>query len=74
MANLKIVVERHEDGYVAYPVGIRGVVVGQGDTAEEAMDDVKSAIAFHAETFGRDSIAGDSPVLDAFIADAEVAI
>ncbi|MFL6244511.1 MAG: type II toxin-antitoxin system HicB family antitoxin [Thermoanaerobaculia bacterium] len=74
MAHLKIVVEKHEDGYVAYPVGIRGVVVGQGDTYEEAVDDVKSAIAFHAETFGKDALEGDSPVLDAFIADEEVAI
>ena len=74
MAHLKIVVEQHEDGYVAYPVGIRGVVVGQGDTYDEALADVKSAIAFHAETFGKDALEGDSPVLDAFIADAEVAI
>ncbi len=74
MAHLKIVVEQHEDGYVAYPVGIRGVVVGQGDSYEEALNDVKSAIAFHAETFGRDALEGDSRVLDAFIADAEVAI
>jgi predicted RNase H-like HicB family nuclease len=74
MTRLKIVVEKHEDGYVAYPVGVRGVVVGQGDSYEDALDDVKSAIAFHAETFGKDALEGDSPVLDAFIADAEVAI
>lgn len=30
MKNLKILVEQHSDGYVAYPLGIRGVVVGQG--------------------------------------------
>ena len=74
MTRLKIVVEKHEDGYVAYPVGVRGVVVGQGDSYEDALDDVKSAIAFHAETFGKEALEGDSPVLDAFIADAEVAI
>jgi predicted RNase H-like HicB family nuclease len=60
MAHLKIVVEQHEDGYVAYPVGIRGVVVGQGDSYEEAVDDVKSAIAFHADTFGKDALAAPS--------------
>ena len=60
MAHLKIVVEKHEDGYVAYPVGIRGVVVGQGDSYEEAMADVKSAIAFHADTFGKDALAASS--------------
>ncbi|MBM3748753.1 MAG: type II toxin-antitoxin system HicB family antitoxin, partial [Acidobacteria bacterium] len=38
---LKIIVEKHEDGYVAYPLGIKGVVVGQGDSYEEALADVK---------------------------------
>ena len=27
---LKIIVEKHPDGYVAYPLGMKGVVVGQG--------------------------------------------
>ena len=50
---LKIVVEKHSDGYVAYPLGLaRGVVVGQGDNYESALADVRSAIAFHLETFG----------------------
>ncbi len=49
---LEIVVEKHPDGYVAYPLGLNGVVVGEGDTYEEALMDAKSAIAFHIETFG----------------------
>ncbi|MBC1261315.1 hypothetical protein FQK07_08525 [Synechococcus sp. BSF8S] len=36
---------RHADGYVAYPLGIHGVAVGQGDTYDEALEDVRSAIA-----------------------------
>jgi len=48
----KIIVERHANGYIAYPLGVTGVVVGEGETYEEAMADVKSAIAFHLETFG----------------------
>jgi hypothetical protein len=39
----KIIVEKHQDGYIAYPLGIKGVVVGEGDTYEEALADVKSA-------------------------------
>ncbi len=31
---LKIIVEKHPDGYVAYPLGLRGVVVGEDDTIE----------------------------------------
>jgi hypothetical protein len=50
---LKIVVERHSDGYVAYPLGLaRGAIVGQGDSYEAALSDVRSAIAFHVETYG----------------------
>ncbi len=29
---LKVIVEKHSDGYVAYPLGLKGVVVGEGDT------------------------------------------
>ena len=71
---LKIILERHEDGYVAYPIGLKGVVVGEGDTYEEALADVRSAIAFHVETFGREVLEEDSPVLEAFVAEAGIAI
>lgn len=55
---LKIVIERHAEGYVAYPLGLaRGAVVGQGDSYEAALADVRSALAFHAETFGPDALA-----------------
>jgi predicted RNase H-like HicB family nuclease len=52
MRSVKIVVEKHPDTYVAYPLGLRGAVVGQGDTYEAALADVTSAIRFHIETFG----------------------
>lgn len=51
MLTCEIVVEKHTDGYVAYPLGLKGVVVGQGDSYEDALADVKSAIRFHIETF-----------------------
>jgi len=54
MRQLKIIVEKHPDGYVAYPLGVRGVVVGQRDTYEEAISDVKSAIRFHIKSLGKD--------------------
>ena len=56
LKQFKVIVEKHPDGYVAYPLGITGVVVGEGETYEEALADVKSAIQFHIETFGRDVI------------------
>ena len=72
MKQFKIIVEKHPDGYVAYPLGIKGVVVGQGDTYEGALSDVKSAIRFHIETFGEDVLDIDPPILEAFIAEAGV--
>jgi predicted RNase H-like HicB family nuclease len=70
--NYKIIVEKHTDGYVAYPLGTKGVIVGQGDTYEEALMNVKSAIKFHIETFGDDVIDIDPPIIEAFIAEAGV--
>jgi predicted RNase H-like HicB family nuclease len=74
MKDLKLVVEKHSDGYVAYPLGIQGVVVGEGNSFEEAVADLKSAIRFHIETFGSEMLETDSPVLEAFIAEAQVAV
>jgi predicted RNase H-like HicB family nuclease len=54
MKQIKIIIEKHSDGYVAYPVGIKGVVVGEGDTYEEALKEVQSALKFHIDTFGAD--------------------
>jgi predicted RNase H-like HicB family nuclease len=65
MRQYKIIVEKHPDGYVAYPLGIKGVVVGQGDTYEEALSDVKSAIRFHINTFGADVLEVEPPILEA---------
>jgi len=58
MQPIKIIIEKHLDGYVAYPIGVKGIVVGEGDTYEEALADVKSAIQFHIETFGRKNSKG----------------
>ncbi len=30
MQSFKIIVEKHKAGYVAYPLGLKGVVVGKG--------------------------------------------
>ncbi|HPA46549.1 MAG TPA: type II toxin-antitoxin system HicB family antitoxin [bacterium] len=74
MRQFKIIVEKHPDGYVAYPLGLKGVCVGQGDTYEEALSDVKSAIAFHIETFGAEVLEGEMPVLEAFVAEAGIPV
>ncbi|KKL06690.1 hypothetical protein LCGC14_2593540 [marine sediment metagenome] len=72
MKQYKIIVKKHFDGYVAYPLGFQGVVVGQGNTYEEALTDVKSAISFHINTFGKDVFDIDPPILEAFVTEAGV--
>ena len=76
MTDVKIVVEKHPDGYVAYPIGLNGACVAQGDTFEQVMIEVKSAIRFHLDTFGADALLtdADSPIMEAFIAEASLAV
>lgn len=74
MTQFKVIVEKHEDGYVAYPLGFKGVVVGEGDTYEEALADVQSAVRSHIEVFGDDAFSSDSPVIEAFVAETGVAV
>ena len=65
---LKIVIEKHPEGYVEYPLGMKRIVVGEGDTYEEALEDVRSAIKFHIETFGEDVFEPEE-VMETFVAE-----
>ena len=73
MRHFKIIIEKHLDGYVAYPIGVMGAIVGQGNTYEEALSDVKSAIAWYVEVFGKETLE-DTPSVEVFIAEAGVAV
>ena len=68
---LKIILEKHQDGYIAYPLGMKGVVIGEGNTYEEALADVKSAIMFHIETFGGDAFEHND-LIETFVAEVTV--
>lgn len=74
MRRVKVIVERHSDGYIAYPLGIQGVVVGQGDTYDAALADVKSAIRFHVKSVGKGVLKHQPGVLEAFVAEARVEV
>jgi predicted RNase H-like HicB family nuclease len=74
MRYFKVIVEKHPEGYVAYPMGLKGVVIGEGETYEDALADVRSAIRFHIQTFGPEALEAESPILDAFIAEATVTV
>jgi len=72
MKKLKFVVERRRDGYVAYPLGLKGAVVGQGESYESALADAKSAAAFHIESFGREAFDDQDDVMEAFVTEASL--
>jgi hypothetical protein len=72
MRQIKVIVEKHPDGYVAFPLGVEGVVVGEGESYESALADLASALRFHAETFGPDVLIADPPVLEAFLTETAV--
>jgi predicted RNase H-like HicB family nuclease len=74
LKQFKVIVEKHYDTYIAYPLGLKGVVIGEGDTYEDALADVKSAIQFHIETFGAEVFDVEPPILEAFVAEAAVAV
>ena len=74
MRQFKVIVEKHPDTYLAYPLGLRGVVVGEGDTYQDALSDVVSALQFHIETFGIEAVETEPVVLEAFVAEAGVLI
>ena len=71
MQPIKIIIEKHPDGYIAYPIGIKGIVLGEGSTYEEAIADVKSAIQFHIETFGRE-VLETNEISETFVAEVVV--
>lgn len=69
---MKFIVEQHSDGFIAYPLGLKGVVIGQGDTRDEALADAKSAAKFHCDTFGKEVLAEESDLLDAEVVEAGI--
>ena len=70
----KIIVEKTEEGYVSYPIGLRGVVVSDGDTFEEAIANGREAIAFHIQTFSAEGL-GEPVSLDRiFVTETEVTV
>lgn len=75
MKQFWIIIEKQPDGYVTYPLGLKGAVVGEeGDTYEEALADVKSVIRCYIEIFGKEIMEDESSAVENFFLEAEVAI
>ena len=67
MAQLKIVVEQHSDGYIAYPLGIEDIIAGRGETHDLAVADVTSAIREYFDRAGSNEQLDSYDILDATI-------
>jgi predicted RNase H-like HicB family nuclease len=70
---VKLIITREEDGYVGYPIGLEGVVVAEGDSYEECLRELHSAVQFHVETFGPDVLPEDEEPREVFVAEVEIA-
>ena len=64
----KVLVKKYDHGYVASGLGFNGAVAGEGDTYEEALADVTSAIHTAIDTFGEEALDAEFPLLDVSIA------
>ncbi|MBR1368554.1 hypothetical protein RJ53_03150 [Methanocalculus chunghsingensis] len=71
MERIKIIIEKHPDGYIAYPIGLKGVVIAEGDTYEEALAGIRSAIHFHIESFGPEAFENND-IMETFVAEIAV--
>ena len=74
---MKLVIEKHSDGYCGYPLGFsNGAIVGQGKTYFEALLSTNDSIKAFIEYFGIDEFNKhfnqDIEFEDAFVAEAEV--
>ncbi len=49
-------------------------MISEGDTYEETLANINSAIQFHIETFGDEAFEMDAPILETFIAETGVSI
>jgi len=68
----KVVVGKHPEGYVGYPLGLKSVVVGEGNSYEKALQNVTSTLWFHIETLGLGVLPTEPSPVEAFGAEVTV--
>ena len=66
---IKAIVERQDQGYVAYLPGDNDDLVGKGDDPQEALEDLRGAIRFQVETEGKKI---DTSVQEILIIDIDI--
>jgi len=66
LKSINIIIEKHPEGYVAYPSGLSGVLLIEGNTYQEALENIKSTIKLHLETFRKETFKDES-IIETFI-------
>ena len=69
--HVKVIVEKHPDGYVAYPLGLKGVIVVRGTPLRRPLPTCSLPLR-HIETFGSEVVENASSVLEVFVAEAGI--
>jgi hypothetical protein len=74
---MKIIIEKHSDGYCGYLIGFsNGAIVGQGYTYLEALQSTEDSIQAFIEYYGKEKFMQhfqeDNLIQDAFIAELQV--
>lgn len=74
MTQLKIIVEKHPDGYIAYPLGRGDGVVGRGKTSEHALSNVKAALRSQADSVEEQASSLTPAIIEAFVSETGVKV
>jgi hypothetical protein len=71
MRQIRIVVEKHLNEFIAYAVGVKGARSGVGTTYEEALAGVRLPEKLYPESFAKTLLAMRPPVVEACVEGAE---
>jgi hypothetical protein len=67
MRQIRIVVEKHFNQFVAYALGVKGARSGVGNTYEEALAGVRLPEKIYPESFAKTLVAMRPPVMEACV-------
>ena len=67
MRQIRIIVEKHLNEFVAYAVGVKGARTGVGTTYEEALAGVRLPERLYPESFAKALVAMRPPVVEACV-------
>jgi len=70
MRQIKIIIERRSNRFVAYPLGVRGGKTSDGTTYEEALARLRHSLGVRSESLAASLVAMRPPVLEACVMEA----